>query len=833
MALDTIVRIAGGEGSSDDIDVDLTPALREGRGHAVVVVEPRDNNKHLLKSARRWRGNVFAWLQVTDIGLDATVDAEECVAWTTALEEGEPLAGVELTMLPAGETATTGADGLATFAVSPASHSQDGRNLLVARRGEDSAFLPDAGFSYGPVADREGLVWYVTDDRGMYRPGETAHVKGWLRVCGGGKRGDLSLPEAADWKVRYDVSDSQQNEVGKGLARLSRLGGFDFAVELPEAMNLGEATIRLKAHGPKLLSETAREHWHRLRVEEFRRPEFEVSTIASGGSGSGEAPGPYVVGDAAAVTVRASYYAGGGLPDTDVRWSVTAREGSYTPPGRSGFTFGTWRAWWIDFVGRSSSSDDEKREILTGTTNTAGEHRIGIDFLSVEPPRPAVVRAEAVVTDVNRQVCSASTELLVHPALLYVGLRVPRPFVHSGEPLTCEAVVCDLDGAAVPGRTVVVELARCDTRREGGTCTEIHVPVEMREVESLDHAVECSFDIADGGTYRLRATVLDAEGRRGQSELTVWAAGERMLHDRSVEEGKLVIIPDRREYRVGDSAELLVQAPFHPAHGLLTVRRSGVVHSEAFSVQGPTHTLEVDLTEEHIPNVWVRIDLVGRAPASGEPDDPPAAPAFASGTLELAVPPRTRTLAVDIAPRDAELEPAGETLVELAVGDARGEPVAGAEVLVAVVDEAVLALSAWELLDPLAIFYASRHDGAIDHRLRSQLLVPDEPCLRSPAVAGGGGGGAQIQMAVMRAERFGGALEMDYFLEDAGIEGGSGDEPIAVRSDFAALALFAPAVITGADGRAQVDVRLPHNLTRYRVIAVAVAGERQFGGAES
>src|SRR4029453_610095 len=42
-----------------------------------------------------------------------------------------------------------------------------------------------------------------------------------------------------------------------------------------------------------------------------------------------------------------------------------------------------------------------------------------------------------------------------------------------------------------------------------------------------------------------------------------------------------------------------------------------------------------------------------------------------------------------------------------------------------------------------------------------------------------------------------------------------------------------PGVRTDTAGHARVQVRLPDNLTRYRVMAVAVAGARLFGAGES
>jgi uncharacterized protein YfaS (alpha-2-macroglobulin family) len=57
--------------------------------------------------------------------------------------------------------------------------------------------------------------------------------------------------------------------------------------------------------------------------------------------------------------------------------------------------------------------------------------------------------------------------------------------------------------------------------------------------------------------------------------------------------------------------------------------------------------------------------------------------------------------------------------------------------------------------------------------------------------------------------------------------------PILLRQNFNALAVFSPEVRTDANGSAEVKVKLPDNLTRYRVMAVAVAGAKQFGKGES
>ena len=97
----------------------------------------------------------------------------------------------------------------------------------------------------------------------------------------------------------------------------------------------------------------------------------------------------------------------------------------------------------------------------------------------------------------------------------------------------------------------------------------------------------------------------------------------------------------------------------------MTLRRSGIVKTERFKMDGPSHTLRVPISELHIPNVYVQVDLVGAAQRTDDEGKPnerlPKRPAFAMGSLNLPVPPLARKLSVEATPRDKAIEPGGET----------------------------------------------------------------------------------------------------------------------------------------------------------------------------
>src|SRR5262249_37217303 len=148
-------------------------------------------------------------------------------------------------------------------------------HLVVGRKGKDVVIMPEAWFgqgTYTKVVPADSMRWLVYDDRGMYKPGEEVRIKGWVRRSGGGRDGDLdAVPNVAGMSVTYQIRDPRYAELGTGSAKLDELGSFDFSFKLPDNANLGYGTIELHLPGPGGWAS------HRFRIEEFRRPEFEVT----------------------------------------------------------------------------------------------------------------------------------------------------------------------------------------------------------------------------------------------------------------------------------------------------------------------------------------------------------------------------------------------------------------------------------------------------------------------------------------------------------------------------------------------------------------------------
>jgi alpha-2-macroglobulin len=284
-----------------------------------------------------------------------------------------------------------------------------------------------------------------------------------------------------------------------------------------------------------------------------------------------------------------------------------------------------------------------------------------------------------------------------------------------------------------------------------------------------------------------------------------------------------------------------VQSPFGPAEGLLTISRDGLLRQERFRIDGPDHTLNIPIVEAHLPNLHLRVDLVGSAARTDDDGNPiegvPDRPAYATGSLNLSIPPHSRTLSVEAVLEESALAPGGATTLNVTVRDANGQPVPNAELAAVVVDEAVLSLTAYQLRNPLEVFYRERPSLIEGYHNRASILLvnplalqqaveTETMAMRSTEVTADMVDGEMMAMEEAEAP-MAAAPEM---AEDADMEDGA--DPIAIRQDFNPLATFAPAVRTDGSGQAQVAIQLPDNLTRYRVMVVAVT-DKQFGTAES
>lgn len=797
--------------------VDLRPALaKSGSGHVIAVATAMSTSQKLEREHRRR----VAWIQVSRIGVTARVDGEQLYAWTQDITSSRflrPVAGVTTTLIVQGRndvpSAVTDNDGRAVFELMAPrrkkSHDDewgDTDALLLVGQGDATTFVPIG--SYQKAVRTQHARWYVTDDRFTYKPGETVYVKGWVRWSHSGRDPDLALPAASD-TIAYTLVDSRGNKIGSGSAQLSAQGGFDAEVKLPPNVNLGTAYFTFTTR-----NESRR---HPISIQEFRTPAYSV-TLNDDVTHAGATP--LVLGERIEMAAEAKYYAGGGLGGATIHWHATLQQAAYRPPGWDRYTFTPVRPrserdyYWRTYRG-------EYRTSVETTTTLSGASMSGIAFGIAALPRgePSVLSVDATVTDIDRQTIRASSRpILVHPSTLYAGIRL-KPEAEN----TLQLVVTDIDGNAVAGVPIDVTI-------EGVLGSELTrddaevVDTQRCEVTSAQTPVECRFTRKDPQfAYVAVARVVDARGRANAAQFYIpwWTHRDR----------EFAVIPDKQLYRPGEVAKLELKSKQLPAVAVVSFARNGVIAQKRVELKQQSTTVELPIEPRHIENVYVVVDRWaqrGHVVGSG------SLPEHQTAMVDLKVDVESARLVMRARPLSALVEP-GEPAtfeVEVAHDDA---PVAGAEVALMVVDEAVLALSEKEHADPLGSFYRSVGHGtwgisslALVHDQGGHLVGPpgftridlDDPAGLGTIGIGGYGTGSGYgalggRAASTPAVRAGAAMV------------------VKARKDFRPTAVFSPTLITDERGKARITVTMPDSLTRFRIIALATAKTRYFGKAES
>ncbi len=158
-----------------------------------------------------------------------------------------------------------------------------------------------------------------------------------------------------------------------------------------------------------------------FRIEEYRAPQFRVDVESPKKS--------LVAGDALEANVFARYLFGGAMANAQTKWSVSRLNTSFAPESAREFTFNQETWWWDDHEPETADGFFASGD---GVADAKGSLTIKAGTTEAPGGKPYTYTIEADVTDVNRQSVAGRTEVTVHPAAVYVGLKANTSFMQTG-----------------------------------------------------------------------------------------------------------------------------------------------------------------------------------------------------------------------------------------------------------------------------------------------------------------------------------------------------------------------------------------------------------------
>ncbi|HLG17863.1 MAG TPA: alpha-2-macroglobulin family protein [Blastocatellia bacterium] len=173
----------------------------------------------------------------------------------------------------------------------------------------------------------------------------------------------------------------------------------------------------------------------------------------------------------------------------------------------------------------------------------------------------------------------------------------------------------------------------------------------------------------------------------------------------------------------------------------------------------------------------------------------------------IKVPARNKFLDIEILADKKEYKPRETAHYTVLARNTDGTPAAGAEVSLGVVDEAIYSLMPEQARDIRKAFYGRRYNQVQTNFSISYFFR-------------GHSGDKPFNLASNKP-----AYQLADFKNESQFA-----EP-TIRKDFKDTTFWQPDIITGADGKATIDVKLPDNLTTWRATARAVTTDTRVGAA--
>lgn len=777
---------------------------------------------------------VAAGALVTNMAVHFKWGRETSLAWVTALDTGQPVAGADVRItdscdgrqLARGTTDRQGRFLITSDLPEPETsgschEDSESHALMVSARmsGDFSFTLTEWGEGIRPYDFDLPYGWSEADDiihtifdRTLVREGETINMKHILRrPIGSG----FGFAEALSGTLTLTHSGSGTTFDMPVAIGQDGIGESSWTV--PKGAPQGDYSMKIATGDDTVYLDQT------FRVDEFRLPTMKA-TITGPQSA-------LVRPTSVPLDLFVGYLAGGPAPGLPVNIRTAFGIADSTPEGWEDWTFGGRLVKEGTFPLAGDGADDPPPDLPLAQTLPVTLGADGTAKSTIEIGREIEDATDLTVEmdyeDANGETLTAYRRISLLPSAVRLGVKTDGWLMRDSD-LRVRIAAIDAEGHAVRGRPVHLDIYTREVltarRRLIGGFYAYDNRVRVTRIGSgcsttTDRQGLASCQMAPGvsGEVTVVATTTDADGNVARAVRSVWLAGEDDWWFGGDNGDRMDLIPEAKSFKAGDTANFQVRMPFRDATALVTVEREGVLSSFVTQLSGKDPVVSVPMPGAYAPDVFVSV-LAVRGRVSGwrqwlaetarEWNLPffnrdsggvtalvdLAKPSYRLGIAKVKVGWEGHRLAVKVKADKPKYSIRETAAVDIAVTEPGGKPAKSAEIAFAAVDEALLQLApndSWNLIDammgerPLSVLTSTAQTQVVGKRHYGKKAVE----------AGGGGG----------------------------------DASAVTREDFKPVLLWRGRVALDEKGRAKIPVQLSDSLSAFRLVAIANEGPGFFG----
>jgi len=632
------------------------------------------------------------------------------------------------------------------------------------------------GFSWSPRAYQA----YLYTDRPVYRSGQPVYFRGVLRS----KDDVVYMPAPLD-TAAVVIRDARGEIVYQRELAVSDFGSFNGQFDIAPDASLGAYSLSVDLPAEREYGQEGGSI--SFLVAEYRLPEYQVTLSA-------EQP-EIVQGGLIALEVEGKYFFGGPVSNASGDYALYSSAYAFDYRGEGRYDFADY-----DLYQAEHEPYGVNRIVSEGSLTTDAEGKARLEWLGdlQGESQSRLWRVEASIRDEAGSAIYGSASLVVHQGLLYLGARAADYVGLAGEDSVIELIAVDWDSRPVADQPIHVQVVerRWSSVQEQDPSTGAtawtwdveEIPVADGSVISgADGKADFVFQPSTGGIYKIIVATRDSAGNQVRAATYAWVSGPDYVSWRQRNDNAIDLRPEQTVYSVGDRAKILIASPFQgETEALISIERGDVLHVEQVTLTSNSQIYEFEILPQYAPNIFVSVFLIKPA------DEQNAAASWRIGMTQLAIDIEQKALNIEISADRDTASPQEIVKYQLRVTDYQGDPVV-AEVGIGLTDLAALSLAERNSQPILDAFFGPQE---LSIRTSSSLVVNADAATEAMSERKGGGGG----------------------LFEAGI--------VDLRGEFIDTAYWSPSVVTDAAGLATIDVRLPDNLTTWRLDARALTEGR-------
>ncbi len=632
----------------------------------------------------------------------------------------------------------TNADGLCT--PNPQELKPEFQWLVIARtKGGRLAYHGFTNVWYGARhdAEYEATKVFTITDRPVYRPKQTVEYKAWIRHA---KYDQADSKDYAGKSFTIELHNPRGEKIDTKTLIADDYSGISGSYALPDDAMLGTYSLQFVST-PGLAVHAI--SGNSFRVEEYKKPEFEVSVSAP--------TVPVSLGEKVTAKINAKYYFGSPVTKAKVKYKInrTKFEDHWYPvalwdwcygPGYWWFGYDyTWYRGFERWAGchrpsppwfpRGYNGPPELVAEVEKEIGPDGQLEFEIDTqiakeLFGDANHEYTVTAE--VRDESRRTIVGTGKILVASQPFKVYTWLDRGYYRTGDTIHVNLSAQTLDRKPVEGEgTLKLLKITYNEKRE----PEEAVVDTWKLDTSAEGTATQQIVAAAPGQYRLSYTLKDKAEHSIEGGYIFTIAGPNSL-DKNFRFSPIELVPDKREYAPGDKVQLQINTDHPGSTVLLFIRPTNGIYlpPKVLRLKGKSTIEEIGVVQKDMPNFFVEAMTISGAQVHTE-------------TKELVVPPEKRILNVEVLPSAKEFLPGQKAKVKIRLTDHTGENYVGSTV-VSVYDKSIEYISGGSNVAEIKEFFwkwRRHHSPSTEQSLSrgsSPLVRPNQPYMNVLGIFG-------------------------------------------------------------------------------------------------